>query len=94
MALRAGRFDADGWVARQVTTGRTIRLQGPDGRSSHVRALGVDPDGGGLIVDGLTADGGPRTILTGEIVHLRLMDGSAADGSAVDGRPVVESVRV
>ena len=94
MALRAGRFDADGWVARQVTTGRTIRLHGPDGRSSHVRALGVDPDGGGLIVDGPAADGGPRTILTGEIVHLRLMDGSAADGSAVDGRPVVESVRV
>ena len=94
IALRAGRFDAHGWIARQVTTGRTIRLPGPDGRSSHVRALGVDPDGGGLIVDGPAADGGPRTILTGEIVHLRLVDGPAGAGSAVAGPPVVERVGV
>ena len=62
--------------------------------SSDVRALGVDPEGGGLIVDDPAADGGRRTVLTGEIVHLRLMDGSAVDGSAVDGSPVVESVGV
>jgi BirA family biotin operon repressor/biotin-[acetyl-CoA-carboxylase] ligase len=90
IALRAGQFDADGWVARQVTTGRTIRLQGPDGRSSHVRALGVDPDGGGLIVDDPAADGGRRTVVTGEIVHLRLVD----EPTALDEAAIAASVRV
>lgn len=80
--LRAGRFDADGWSARQVTTGRAVQLQGPDGESSYVRVLGVDPDGGGLIVDDQGAVGGRRTVMTGEIVHLRLADGSAVDGPA------------
>lgn len=74
--LRAGRFDAAGWADRQVTTGRTIRLQAPDGGSSDVRAIGVDAEGGGLIVEDAVAEGGLRTVVTGEIVHLRLVDAS------------------
>ncbi|MDP9483322.1 MAG: biotin--[acetyl-CoA-carboxylase] ligase [Chloroflexota bacterium] len=87
--LRASRFDADGWMARQVTTGRRVRLQAPGGASSDVRALGVDPDGGGLIVDDSAAVGGRRTVVTGEIVHLRLVDRSADDQA-----PVIASCRV
>ena len=32
--LEAGRFDAAGWADRQVTTGRLVRLEGPDGAPS------------------------------------------------------------
>ena len=72
VALRAGRFDVAGWVARQLTNGRSVRLEGADGSTTVVRALGVDPDSGGLIVADPAAAGGRRTVLTGEIVHLRL----------------------
>lgn len=82
-ALRAGRFDAAGWVARQLTNGRPVRLDAPDGASTVVRALGVDVDSGGLIVADPAAPSGQRSVLTGEIVHLRLADDS------VDSRPVV-----
>lgn len=75
--LRTGLFDAGAWEARQVTTGRAVQLQAPGGGSSDVRVIGVDPDGGGLIVDDPGAGGGRRTVLTGEIVHLRLVDGPA-----------------
>ena len=30
-SLRGGRFDAAGWTARQLTTGRVIRIERPDG---------------------------------------------------------------
>jgi BirA family transcriptional regulator, biotin operon repressor / biotin---[acetyl-CoA-carboxylase] ligase len=76
-ALRAGRFDAPGWVARQLTNGRLVRLDLPDGGSTAVRAIGVDVEGGGLIVADTTAPGGQRTVLTGEILHLRLDDDPA-----------------
>ena len=32
-ALRAGRFDVADWTSRQLTTGRTIRLESPGGGS-------------------------------------------------------------
>jgi BirA family biotin operon repressor/biotin-[acetyl-CoA-carboxylase] ligase len=73
-ALRDGRFDAAGWVARQLTNGRPVRLDGGDGRSEVVRALGVDVATGGLIVADPSAAAGQRTVLSGEIVHLRLAD--------------------
>jgi BirA family transcriptional regulator, biotin operon repressor / biotin---[acetyl-CoA-carboxylase] ligase len=79
--LQAGRFDVAGWVARQLTNGRAVRLETPDGRSSVVRALGVDDLTGGLVVEDPTAADGQRTVLTGEIIHLRVAD-------AVDGRSV------
>ncbi len=72
VALRAGRFDVADWVARQLTVGRSVRLELPDGGSSVVWALGVDAASGGLIVADPDAPGGERTILTGEIVHLHL----------------------
>lgn len=62
--LRAGRFDAERWTARQVTTGRTVRLERPDG-SETVNPTGVDPASGALLV-------GDRHVLVGEITHVRL----------------------
>jgi BirA family transcriptional regulator, biotin operon repressor / biotin---[acetyl-CoA-carboxylase] ligase len=79
--LRAGRFDVAGWVARQLTNGRSVRLEMPDGRSSVVRAIGVDDLTGGLIVEDPTVADGQRTVLSGEIFHLRIAD-------AVDARSV------
>lgn len=70
-ALRAGRFDAAGWAARQVTTGRMIRLDHPDRRET-VRALGVDEDTGALVVADPAALAGQRQVLVGEISHVRM----------------------
>jgi BirA family transcriptional regulator, biotin operon repressor / biotin---[acetyl-CoA-carboxylase] ligase len=81
-ALRGGRFDAASWVARQLTNGRPVRLDLPDGRTTVVQALGVDVVTGGLVVEDPDAPDGQRTVLTGEIVHLRVADGS------VDAEPV------
>ncbi|HEV8402676.1 MAG TPA: biotin--[acetyl-CoA-carboxylase] ligase [Candidatus Limnocylindrales bacterium] len=71
-ALRAGSFDAPTWAGRQVTTGRTIRIERPD-RAETVRATGVDPVTGGLLVDD-AASGATRAVLVGEVVHVRLAD--------------------
>jgi BirA family biotin operon repressor/biotin-[acetyl-CoA-carboxylase] ligase len=71
-ALRAGRFDATGWTGRQSTTGRVVELVGPDGTSEPVRALGVDPVSGALLVEDPSATDGRRAVLVGEIRHARL----------------------
>ena len=81
-ALREGRFDASAWVARQLTNGRPVRLELAGGRSTVERALGVDVSSGGLVVEDSSAADGQRTVLTGEIVHLRVADDS------VDAEPV------
>ena len=78
-ALRGGRFDVADWQARQVTTGRTVRLERPDG-SETVRALGVDVSSGALIVDDPTTPDGERQVIVGEVTHVRL---AAPAGSAV-----------
>jgi BirA family biotin operon repressor/biotin-[acetyl-CoA-carboxylase] ligase len=68
-SLRAGRFDATAWADRQWTTGRAIRLLRPAGDET-LRAIGVDPDSGALIVaDALTGAG--RHVLVGEVGHVR-----------------------
>jgi BirA family biotin operon repressor/biotin-[acetyl-CoA-carboxylase] ligase len=64
-ALRAGRFEAGEWQARQATTGRSVRLELPNGQAEDVLATGVDPDTGALLLD----DG--RRVLSAEIRHLR-----------------------
>ncbi|MFL5641283.1 MAG: biotin--[acetyl-CoA-carboxylase] ligase [Chloroflexota bacterium] len=64
--LRARRFDGSAWSARQVTTGRLIRLERGEG-SETVRATGVDPATGALLI-------GDRAVLVGEITHVRLAD--------------------
>jgi BirA family transcriptional regulator, biotin operon repressor / biotin---[acetyl-CoA-carboxylase] ligase len=66
--LRAGRFDAEAWADRQVTTGRTIALETDDG-PAIVAAIGVDPESGALLVGDVTA---PRSVLVGDIRHVRL----------------------
>ncbi len=73
--LRGGRFDVADWIGRQLTTGRLIRLETPDGRDEVVRALGVDVAGGGLIVEDPAATTGERTVVSGEIRHVRLAPG-------------------
>jgi BirA family biotin operon repressor/biotin-[acetyl-CoA-carboxylase] ligase len=73
-ALRTGRFDAPEWLDRQVTTGRTVRLEGSDGSAELVHALGVDPDSGALVVVDMAAPDGRRQVFTGEIRHVRLGD--------------------
>ena len=59
LALQAGHFDVADWIERQLTNGRPVRLDAPDGSSRVVRALGVDVTSGGLrvadLIDG--ADG-------------------------------------
>ena len=72
-ALRGGRFDARGWVDRQITTGRTVRIEHPD-RAETVRATGVDPATGALLVADDAAPGGERQVLVGEITHVRVAD--------------------
>jgi BirA family biotin operon repressor/biotin-[acetyl-CoA-carboxylase] ligase len=62
-ALRDGRFDAEAWADRQVTTGRDVELVAPDGAVTTVRALVVE--------DGTAADG-RRHVVVGEIRHVRV----------------------
>jgi BirA family transcriptional regulator, biotin operon repressor / biotin---[acetyl-CoA-carboxylase] ligase len=76
--LRDGRFDADDWVGRQVTTGREVRLEHPDGTLETVAAIGVDAATGALIVGGVAAGGPPRRIVSGEIRHVRLVRAGSA----------------
>jgi BirA family biotin operon repressor/biotin-[acetyl-CoA-carboxylase] ligase len=75
IALRDGHFDVADWTSRQLTSGRPVRLELPDGSAQETRALGVDVLSGGLVIEDLEAAGGERTILTGEIQHLRLPGG-------------------
>ncbi len=70
-SLRAGRFDETEWAARQLTSGRLIRLERPDGGET-VRALGVDARTGALVVEDPAAPSGVRQVLVGEIGHIRL----------------------
>lgn len=68
-ALRRGYFDVAGWVDRQATTGRDVRVETADGVLER-RAVGVDALSGGLVLD----DGreGERVVHAGEVVHVRL----------------------
>jgi BirA family biotin operon repressor/biotin-[acetyl-CoA-carboxylase] ligase len=70
-SLRRGSFDAAAWHARQATTGRTIRLELPDGTADVVRAVAVDSETGALIVQG-DPDEPERQVLSAEVRHLRL----------------------
>ena len=69
-ALRAGSFDAGTWEDRQVTTGRQIRLERPEG-GVIAFASGVDPVSGALLV---TEDPAypPQPIMVGDVTHVRV----------------------
>jgi BirA family biotin operon repressor/biotin-[acetyl-CoA-carboxylase] ligase len=75
-ALRGGRFDVADWTERQLTTGREIELEEPDGTRIRRRALGVDVASGGLVVEELEAPPGERVVHVGEIRHVRLTGGA------------------
>ncbi len=92
LALRDGRFPVADWTERQLTTGRWVDLQLPDGGTDHVRALGVDVRSGGLVIEDPTAPGGERTILTGEIHHLRVAADPTPGTLASDARPAASLV--
>ena len=70
--LHAGRFDASEWAGRQATTGREIELAMPDGSSRLVAARGVDGESGALRVEDASTRDGERSVLVGEIRHVRL----------------------
>jgi BirA family biotin operon repressor/biotin-[acetyl-CoA-carboxylase] ligase len=72
-ALRAGAFDDAAWADRQLTTGRMVRLEGPGGPET-LRAVGVDPRTGALIVEDASVARGERQVLVGEITHVRLAE--------------------
>jgi len=74
VALRAGRFDAPEWVARQLTTGRLCWLELPDGTVETVRAVGVDTDSGALLVEDPATGNGQQKVHSGEIRHVRLSE--------------------
>ncbi len=78
-ALRGGRFDVADWQDRQLTTGRIVRLERPEGGET-VRALGVDVSTGALIVEDVTAPAGERQVIVGEVSTVRL---AAPAGTAV-----------
>lgn len=71
-SLRRGAFDGQTWAARQLTNGRPVRLELPDGRGETRLAVDVDPVSGALLVADDSAADGLRPVLVGEIRHLRL----------------------
>ena len=70
--LRSGTFRAAAWRDRQLTNGVSVRLDWPDGRTETVRAVDVDPETGALLVEDVGSGGSQRSVLAGEIRHLRL----------------------
>lgn len=72
LALRDGHFDVAGWHDRQVTTGRAIRIEMPDGTALETLAVGVDGASGALLIEDASAPGGERELLVGEVSQVRL----------------------
>ena len=81
-ALRVGRFPIDDWTARQITTGRIVRLEGHGSEPEEARALGLDPATGALVVADSTAPGGERAVHAGDVIHARLAGGADGAGAA------------
>jgi BirA family biotin operon repressor/biotin-[acetyl-CoA-carboxylase] ligase len=88
LALRDGYFDVAGWHDRQITTGRMVRLEMPDGTVRQVQAVGVDGASGALLVEDGAAPGGERELLVGEVAHVRLgpVEDAAPLGAPAAGR--------
>ncbi|HSL97443.1 MAG TPA: biotin--[acetyl-CoA-carboxylase] ligase [Candidatus Deferrimicrobiaceae bacterium] len=81
--LRDGRFAAAAWQARQLTSGHPVHLELPDGTVELVDAVGVDPGTGALLVRDPAGPGEIRSVLVGEIRHVRVPIGDAV--AARDG---------
>jgi BirA family biotin operon repressor/biotin-[acetyl-CoA-carboxylase] ligase len=72
ISLREGHFDVDTWHSRQITTGRAVQVEMPDGSVIVSNAVGVDGATGALLIEDATAAGGERELLAGEVTHVRL----------------------
>ncbi|MEP7359949.1 MAG: biotin--[acetyl-CoA-carboxylase] ligase [Chloroflexota bacterium] len=68
-ALNGGNFDAAGWTATQITTGRKIVVE-VSGESLLGIGAGVDPESGALTLD--VSGGGQRTIDSGDVTRCRI----------------------
>ena len=77
-ALHSGRFEGADWSDRQVTTGREVVIELPDGSTETAFALGVNADSGALRIADSREPGAERSIVVGEIVHVRLAAGVRA----------------
>jgi BirA family biotin operon repressor/biotin-[acetyl-CoA-carboxylase] ligase len=71
-ALREGNFPAEAWRGRQLTSGMLVMLDQPDGTVETVVAEDVDTDTGALVVRGRNRGDEARSVVVGEIRHLRL----------------------
>ena len=71
-ALRERHFPAEAWRGRQLTNGMLVMLDQPDGTAETVVAQDVDTDTGALVVRGRNGGDEPRSVVVGEIRHLRL----------------------
>ena len=93
-ALRGGRFDVADWTARQLTTGRAVRLETPDGSGIEtVRALGVDAATGRAGRRPTPRPpSGERHVLVGEIIHVRLDRARQRSGCNAMARPAFRKV--
>ena len=83
LALREGEFAAGAWLARQLTDGRLVRLERPDGGAEVVHAVGVDPSTGALLVRELERPDEIRSVHVGEIRHVRLATDMVAAANGV-----------
>jgi biotin-(acetyl-CoA carboxylase) ligase len=72
ISLREGHFDVATWHSRQITTGRTVRVEMPDGSEIVSKAVGVDGTTGALLIEDAASDSGERELLAGEVTHVRL----------------------
>jgi BirA family biotin operon repressor/biotin-[acetyl-CoA-carboxylase] ligase len=70
-ALRDGQFAAESWRGRQLTNGMSVVLDQLDGIAQTVVAEDVDTDTGALVIRASGSDE-PRSVLVGEIRHIRL----------------------
>jgi BirA family biotin operon repressor/biotin-[acetyl-CoA-carboxylase] ligase len=82
VALRDGHFDVAGWHERQVTTGRSVLVEMPDGTTTAGKAVGVDGATGALLIE--VADGSELELLVGEVTRVRLAEAAGRD-TAVGG---------
>ena len=71
-ALREGHFPAAAWRERQLTNGMIVMLDQPDGAAQTVLAEDVDTETGALVVRGRGAGDEQRSVVVGEIRHLRV----------------------
>jgi BirA family biotin operon repressor/biotin-[acetyl-CoA-carboxylase] ligase len=86
-ALRASRFDVGDWVARQLTTGRLVRLEGHGPVAEERLAVGVDPASGALLVADDTVPGGERAVHAGEVTRIRLAEATRPESPRLDVAP-------